>query len=271
MELTTGPLGQGFANGIGLAIAEAHLAATYNRDGHTIVDHRTFGLVSDGDVMEGVAYEAASLAGHLRLGKLVYLYDANQVTLAGSTGLVFSEDVGKTLRGAGLARTARRGRQRPRRPRGGAAAGDRRDRAAIAGHRPHHHRLRQPAKAGTFAGARQPARARRGRGDQAQPRLAEHEPFVMPDEALQHFRRAVERGAELEADWQSRFDAYARPYPSLAAQFTRAHAGELPRRLGSRPARPSTAGGKIATRAAGETVINAVAGRSRSLSAAAPT
>ena len=94
-ELTTGPLGQGFANGIGLAMAEAHLAATYNRPGHTIVDHRTFGLASDGDLMEGVSYEAASLAGHLRLGKIVYLYDSNQVTLSGSTGLIFSEDVQK--------------------------------------------------------------------------------------------------------------------------------------------------------------------------------
>src|SRR3954449_9760367 len=94
VELTPGPLGQGFANGVGLAIAEAHLAATYNRDGHTIVDHRTFGLVSDGDLMEGVAYEAASLAGHLRLGKVVYLYDANQVTLAGAADLIFSENVG---------------------------------------------------------------------------------------------------------------------------------------------------------------------------------
>src|SRR5438552_4060807 len=95
VELTTGPLGQGFANGIGLAIAEAHLAATYNQPGHTIVDHHTFGIVSDGDLMEGVSYEAASIAGHLRLGKLVYLYDSNQVTLAGSTGLIFTEDVAK--------------------------------------------------------------------------------------------------------------------------------------------------------------------------------
>src|SRR5438067_2810099 len=95
VELTTGPLGQGFANGVGLAMAEAHLAAAYNRQGHTVVDHRTFGIVSDGDLMEGVAYESASIAGHLRLGKLIYLYDANQVTLAGSTGLIFSEDVGR--------------------------------------------------------------------------------------------------------------------------------------------------------------------------------
>src|SRR5580765_17434 len=95
VETTTGPLGQGFANGVGMAMAEAHLAATYNRAGHSIVDHHTFGIVSDGDLMEGVAYEAASIAGHLRLGKLVYLYDANEVTLAGSTGLIFTEDVGK--------------------------------------------------------------------------------------------------------------------------------------------------------------------------------
>src|ERR687886_16955 len=93
VELTTGPLGQGLANGIGLAVAEAHLAATYNRGQHEIVDHHTFGIVSDGDLMEGVAYEAASIAGHLRLGKVVYLYNSNQVTLAGSTGLVFSADV----------------------------------------------------------------------------------------------------------------------------------------------------------------------------------
>ncbi|HYY87866.1 MAG TPA: transketolase, partial [Chloroflexota bacterium] len=101
VELTTGPLGQGFANGIGLAIAEAHLAATYNRAGSPpIVDHRTFGLVSDGDLMEGVAYESASLAGHLGLGKLVYLYDQNHVTLAGSTGLVFTEDVARRFEAA---------------------------------------------------------------------------------------------------------------------------------------------------------------------------
>ena len=98
-------------------MAEAHLAATYNRDGHTIVDHRTYGLVSDGDLMEGVAYESASLAGHLRLGKLIYLYDANQVTLAGSMGMIFSEDVGKRFEAHAVARSARRRRQRPGRAR----------------------------------------------------------------------------------------------------------------------------------------------------------
>ncbi len=104
VEVTTGPLGQGFANGVGMAIAEAFLAARYNRPGHEIIDHYTYGIVSDGDVMEGVAMEAASLAGHLELGKLIYLYDQNQITLAGTANVSFTEDVAAPLRGHGLAR-----------------------------------------------------------------------------------------------------------------------------------------------------------------------
>ena len=92
VEVTTGPLGQGLANAVGLAIGEAHLAARYNRDGHAPIDHRTWAIVSDGDLMEGVASEAASLAGHLKLGKLVCLYDDNRVTLSAGTGMSFSED-----------------------------------------------------------------------------------------------------------------------------------------------------------------------------------
>jgi len=92
VETTTGPLGQGFGNGVGMAMAEAHLAARYNRPGFDIVNHFTYGLVSDGDLMEGVASEAASLAGHLQLGKLIYLYDDNRITLSASTGITFTED-----------------------------------------------------------------------------------------------------------------------------------------------------------------------------------
>ena len=92
VEVTTGPLGQGFGNGVGLAMAEAHLAARYNRDGFEIINHFTYGIVSDGDLMEGVASEAASLAGHLRLGKLIYLYDDNRVTLSAGTDITFTED-----------------------------------------------------------------------------------------------------------------------------------------------------------------------------------
>src|SRR5512136_2307834 len=93
VEVTTGPLGQGFAMGVGMAIAEAHLAARYNRPGHDILNHYAYGIVSDGDLMEGISHEAASLAGHWQLGKLIYLYDDNQITIEGGTALAFSEDV----------------------------------------------------------------------------------------------------------------------------------------------------------------------------------
>src|SRR5580765_3199069 len=101
VEVTTGPLGQGLANAVGMAIGEAHLAARYNRDGHAIIEHHTWALVSDGDLMEGVASEAASLAGHLKLGKLICLYDDNQVTLAAGTDIAFSEDRAKRFEAYG--------------------------------------------------------------------------------------------------------------------------------------------------------------------------
>ncbi len=101
VEVTTGPLGQGFANGVGMAIAEQFLAATFNRDGHEIIDHYTYVIASDGDIMEGVAMEAASIAGHLQLGKLIYLYDSNHITLAGTANLSMTEDVAARFEAAG--------------------------------------------------------------------------------------------------------------------------------------------------------------------------
>src|SRR5215472_12553282 len=101
VEVSTGPLGQGFGNGVGMAIAEAWLAARYNRPGHTIIDHYTYAICSDGDVMEGISHEAASLAGHLKLGKMIYLYDQNHISLAGGTDLTFTEDTAKRFDGYG--------------------------------------------------------------------------------------------------------------------------------------------------------------------------
>jgi transketolase len=262
VELTTGPLGQGFANGVGLAVAEAHLAATYNRDGHTIVDHRTFGLVSDGDLMEGVAYESASLAGHLHLGKLVYLYDANQVTLAGSMGLVFSEDVARRFEAqqwhvqhvddgndlAALEQAIQNGIDETARPSLIIV------RTTLGFGSPH--------KAGTFEAHGNPLGPDEVEATKRNLGWPSTEPFFIPDAALQLFRQAVPRGAEVEGEWQQRFDAYARAFPDLGGQFTRTQKGELAadwdRDLPTfQP--EDVKGGKIATRAAGATVINALA------------
>src|SRR5919199_319149 len=222
VELTTGPLGQGFANGVGLALAEAPLAATYNRDGAPkIVDHRTFGIVSDGDLMEGVSYEAASLAGHLGLGKLVYLYDDNRVTLAGAAGLVFTEDVARRFEAAqwhvqhvedgndldAIDRAIRAGIEETARP------------SLIIVHTTLAYG--SPHKAGTFQahgnplGADEVAATRRNLGWQYD------EAFFVPHEVVRHFRAAVDRGAQLEREWQARAHADAPARPPRAAPFPR--------------------------------------------------
>jgi len=262
VELTTGPLGQGFANGVGLAIAEAHLAATYNRASLSIVDHHTFGIVSDGDLMEGVAYEAASIAGHLRLGKMVYLYDANQVTLAGSTGLIFTEDVGKRFEAlewhvlhvddgndlGSLQQAIQKGVEETRRP------------SLVIVHTTLGYG--SPNKAGKFQAHGSPLGAEEVEATKRNLGWPTTETFFVPDEALAHFRTALDTGAAHEADWQQRFDAYAREFPDLATQFQRTQAGELPdgwdHDLPTFKAE-DVKGGQLATRSAGGTVINALA------------
>jgi transketolase len=262
VELTTGPLGQGFANGVGLAIAEAHLAATYNRAGHTIVDHRTFGIVSDGDLMEGVASEAASIAGHLRLGKLLYLYDANNVTLAGSTGLIFTEDVGKRFE-------AMEWHVQHVGDGNDLAALDRAITTAMAEtERPSLVIVRttlgygSPNKAGTFQAHGSPLGAEEVEATKRNLGWPTTEAFYVPEEALSHFRTALDRGQALEQAWNERFAAYASAFPELAHQFRRTQAGDLPpgwdRDLPTFKAE-DVKGGQMATRSAGSTVINRVA------------
>jgi transketolase len=261
-ELTTGPLGQGFANGIGLAMAEAHLAATYNRDGHTIVDHRTFGLASDGDLMEGVSYEAASLAGHLRLGKIVYLYDANQVTLSGSTNLIFSEDVGKRFEAMEWhVQHVADGNDLDALERAIQAGVDATDRPSLIIVRTTLG-FGSPKRAGSWQAHGNPLGADEVEATKRNLGWPTNDTFFVPEEALQHFRQATERGALLEQEWQQRFDAYARAFPDLAAEFRRTQAGEVPQGWDrDLPSFTSADGkdGKIATRSAGAAVINAAA------------
>jgi transketolase len=261
VEATTGPLGQGTANAIGMAIAERMLAARFNRPGHEIVNHRTFALVSDGDLMEGISAEASSLAGHLKLSKLTFLYDANQVTLDGPASLCFTEDVGRRYESYGwqVLHVADGNTDL-------AAIHEALELAKLELERPTLILVRttlgygSPHKAGTSEahgsplGKEEVVLTKRALGWEWE------EPFHVPPEALEHFRTAVERGAELQADWEKRFAKYAESFPELAAEWRRRGRGELPD--GWDAGLPEfKAGEKDATRTAAGKVENALAAK----------
>ncbi|HUF39072.1 MAG TPA: transketolase [Anaerolineales bacterium] len=260
VEVTTGPLGQGFANGVGLAIAEAHLAAQFNREGYDLVDHRTYAIVTDGDLMEGVASEAASLAGYLELGKLIYLYDDNEISIDGSTDLTFTEDV--------AARFNAYGWQTLQVPDGNdLEAVDAAIEAAKADPRPSLIVCRTvigfglPTRAGTAAAHGEPPGeaeldgAKRDAGWPLEPR------FLVPDDVRDHFNSAVDRGGKLEADWQESLGAYREAFPELGAEFRRRMYGELPDGWGEGLVEfPADKKGN-ATRNASGAVLNELAGR----------
>jgi transketolase len=248
------------ANAVGMAIAEAQLAARYNRPDHAIIDHHTYALVSDGDLMEGVASEAASLAGHLKLGKLVCLYDDNTVTLAASTDITFSEDR--------AARFAAYGWQ-------AIVVTDGNDLAALDA-------AIEAARAETARPSLIQVRTHIGYGSPEQDSFKAHgsplgiddvrktkqklgwpaEPdFLIPDAALAHFRKAIERGAQVESSWNERMSAYARVFPDLFAELTQRLRAELPKGWDTDiPVFPADAKG-IATREASGKVMNAIAPR----------
>ena len=260
VEATTGPLGQGFANGVGMAMAEAHLAAVFNRPGHDIIDHYTYAIVTDGDLMEGVASEAASLAGHLQLGKLIYLYDDNNISIEGSTEIAFTEDRGARFEAYGWQVLYVADGQ-------DVAAIDRAISEAKSDARPSLIIVRTiigyglPTRAGTAKAHGEPPGdaelngAKEALGWPLEPR------FFIPHEALSLFRQAVDDGAAREAEWQARFDAWRAVHPDLAAELTRRLSGELP--IGwdkGLPEFPADAKG-IATRASSGKVLNALAAR----------
>jgi transketolase len=259
VEVITGPLGQGMSNAVGVALAEAHLAARYNRPDHTIVDHFTYVIASDGDLMEGVVAEASSLAGHLGLGKLIVLFDDNLISLAGSTALTFTEDVGKRFEaygwhvqhvpdGNGLAAidTALH------------AAKDETSRPSlicvrtIIGYG-------APNKQGTFhthgspLGPEELRAAKENLGWPLEPT------FFIPDDVSHHFRKALAEGAAQEAEWEAAFSAYAESYPDEAGEFMRRMGGGLP--AGWDAALPTFQADPkgIATRKASEAVMQALA------------
>jgi transketolase len=232
IEVTTGPLGQGIANAVGLAMAEAHLAAKFNKPGNTIVDHYTYVIMGDGCHMEGISGEACSLAGHLGLGKLIALYDDNHISIEGDTNLAFTEDVGKrfeaynwhviTVDNTDLDHDT------------SLAAVDK----AIAEakkvtDKPSMIKVRtiigfgSPNKRNSYS-----AHGAALGSDEVQATRDflkwEYAPFEIPNDALSHFRKAVDRGAASEQEWNKTFAAYKAAYPAEAAEYERMVAGKLP-------------------------------------------
>ncbi|MGD0668007.1 MAG: transketolase [Bryobacteraceae bacterium] len=260
VEVATGPLGQGFGNGVGMAIAETWLAARFNRPGHRIIDHYIYAVCGDGDLMEGVTQEAASLAGHLKLGKLIYLYDNNHISLAGATGLIFTEDVARRFDAYGW------------HTRAVADGNDTADIAAAiaeaqAESRPSlivvrtHIGYGSPKKQDSFTAHGSPL----GEDELLATKKALGWPttdkFFIPPEALAFFRTAVDRGAKAQRDWQSRFEAYRKEYPGEAAELEMMIAGKRPADWAAGMPKWQPGDKAIATRVAGGMAMNALAQR----------
>jgi transketolase len=262
VETTTGPLGQGLANAVGFAVAEAHLAATFNRDGHAVLDHHTYFIASDGDLMEGVSHEAASFAGHFRLGKLIGFYDDNHITIDGRTDLTYSDDAGKRFEAYGWHVQH---------------VDDGNDLDAI-------DRAVEAAKAETgrpslivlktIIGFGSPNRADTSKAH-GEPLGAEEvvltkrnlgwpkpdETFFVPPEALDAWRSAAARRAESHAEWQTRYDAWKGAFPDRAAELERRWRGELPAGWDAGIPTFDEKSGSVASRAASGAVLNAIAAR----------
>jgi len=258
VETTTGPLGQGLANGVGMALAERMLAAEFNRPGFSIVDHHTYAIVSDGDLMEGISHEAASIAGHLGLGKLIYLYDDNQITIEGSTSLAYDEDAGQRFQAYGWHVQAVDGHDR-------VAVADAIRQAQAETGRPSiiichtHIAYGSPNKQDTAAAHGAPLgvdEVRLTKEAMGWPADAE---FFVPDEALAHFREALSRGAGAQGQWEALFARYEQAYPDLAAEWRRRLAGELPGDWEESLPHFAPEDGPIATRAAGGKIMAAIA------------
>ena len=258
VEVTTGPLGQGFSNGVGMAIAEAHLAAEFNEPSHTIMNHYVYSIVTDGDLMEGITAEAASLAGHLKLGKLIYLYDDNRISIDGSTDLAFTEDRG--------ARFAAYGWQVLH-------VGDGNDvesvdeaiKSAKEDARPSliicrtHIGYGLPTRQDTNKAHGEPPGDVELDGAKDKLGWPKEPHFYIPEDVLEHFRQAIERGREWETNWRSKLEAYKASFPKKHAELERRLTGKLPDDWAtSLPVFPADIKG-MATRIASSKVINALA------------
>ncbi len=262
IEVTTGPLGQGFANGVGFAIGQKHLAARYNQPGFELFNYQIYSICSDGDMMEGVSSEAASLAGHLELGNLIYLYDDNHISIEGNTDLAFNEDVAKRFEAYGwhvqvledgndveaIAAALQKAREETRRP------SLIKVRTHIAYGSPN--KVDTAGAHGSPLGADEVKLVKKFFG------FDPEKSFVVPSKVLEYYRGIGEKGKRLENDWNKLFEAYRVKYPELAAEYERACKGELPGGWEKKlPAFKTTDGkaGKMATREASGKLLNAIA------------
>ena len=261
VEVTTGPLGQGFANGIGIAVAEAHLAARFNRPNFPLVDHFTYALVSDGDLMEGVASEAASLAGQLGLGKLVYLYDNNHVTLAASTGLTFTEDCAARFAAYGWhVQKVADGNDLPAIERAIKLAQSETARPSLIVVDTHIG-FGSPHKQDSFEAHGSPLGEEEVRLTKQNLGWPTDPPFYIPASVAEHFRQAIAKGSGLDAEWNNLFHEYALAFPELATELRQRISGELPLDWNKDlPSFPPDAKG-MATRVAGGKALAAIASR----------
>ncbi len=256
VEVTTGPLGQGFANGLGMAIAEAFLAAHYNRDDYTVQDHFTYSIVSDGDLMEGIASEAASLAGHLQLGKIIYLYDDNHISLDGPTSLAFTEDR--------LTRFEAYGWHTQQVDDGNdLEAIDSAIRAAQVAPRPSIIAVKTvigygSPQQGTSKTHGSPLGEENLRKAKEFFGFNPNESFVIPAGVREHLAKAGQRGAKLQAEWQKEFESYKAAFPTEAGQFKGSFDGKLPDGWEVNLPKFTPADGAMATRQASGKVLTAL-------------
>ncbi len=259
IDVTTGPLGQGFAHGVGFAIAQKHLAARYNKPGFELFDYHVYAIVSDGDLMEGVTSEAASLAGHLELGNMIYLYDDNHISIEGDTDITFTEDVAKRFESYGWhVQTVADGNDIA-----GLAQAIRNAKGVV--NKPSIINVRtqigygSPNKVNTAGAHGAPLGADEIKLVKEFFGFDPEKSFYVPDEVLKYYHDKGARGIELEAKWNALFEAYKKEYPELAAEYETAASGKLP--AGWEATLPVFKGSdpKMATRQASGKVLNAIA------------
>jgi transketolase len=259
VEITTGPLGQGFAGSVGMAIAEQFLAARFNRPDHEVVDHYTYGIAGDGDLMEGVTHEAASLAGHLKLGKLIFLYDDNHISIEGSTDIAFTENRVARFEAYGWhVQEVADGNDLDAIEKAIAAAQKETAKPSFIAVRTHIG-YGSPNKQDTASAHGEPLSPDEIKLTKENLGWPVEPSFLIPDEAQGHFRNAIDNGREQEEQWQAKIQSYEKAHPDLASEFKTWLTGNLPDNWDSEiPSFPADSKGK-ATRAISGTVLNAIA------------